>query len=123
MENNDMDQNEDLAQICAFCRNSDYDLLQVHDGKRWGMAWTLVGNDVHAVERAGRQMRRMGINRVRHACRARLMEDGDKQEVVLVTELPDWTQRVLRLADGVPLKQIRTLADDSLRALAKTIIT
>jgi hypothetical protein len=123
MESNDMDQNEDLTQICAFCRNSNYDLLQPHTGKSWGAAWTFVGNDLLAAERAGRQMRRMGVNRVRHACRARFKGDGDEQDVVLVTELPDWTQHIVRLADGVQVEQVRILADESLRALATAIIT
>jgi len=112
-----MDQNEDWAGMCEFCKRSNYDLVQAHTGTEWGSAWTYVSNDVHAAEKAGRQMRRMGVSRLRHAMRAQLRLQGQEvRSVVIITEIPGRTQIVLDQATAMPV-QTALVMDTALRAL------
>ncbi|MCW3096518.1 MAG: hypothetical protein JWL77_2136 [Chthonomonadaceae bacterium] len=112
-----MDQSEDWAGLCEFCERSNYDLVQAHTGTAWGSAWTFVSNDVHAAEKAGRQMRRMGASHIRHAMRAELrLPDHEWRSVVIITELPGRTQIVLDLATAMPV-QTALVMDTALRAL------
>ena len=113
-----MDQNEDIAGLCAFLRQSRYQVVQPYTKAGWGPAWTFVGNDLHAAERAGWMMKRMGAEKMRHASRARLRtKDGRVLDAVIVTEFPGPIQKVLDIQTVQVIPVARLLPDESLRAL------
>ncbi len=108
-----------LMELLAFFqRGSSYDVLQARQSNGWGDAWTFAPCDVHAAEKAAWMLRRMGAQEVRHARRARLRTDDDKvQKVMVVTDLPERLQAVLKIADGSVLRGLPYLADESMAAL------
>ena len=110
---------DEYAELLAFFkRGSSYDVLQSRQGGGWGTAWTVAPCDVHASERAAWMLRRMGARDVRHARRARLRTEAcGVQGVMVVTDLPERLQAVLRLADGSVLNGLPYLSDAALAAL------
>lgn len=112
----------DMADLLAFYgRGNTADILQAREGEGWGAAWTFAPCEVHAAEKAAWMILRMHRGSrptVRHARRARL-HDRQRQtaDVVVVTELPEHTQAVTRIDDGVTIRVDAYLVDDALAAL------
>ena len=115
---------QELAELLAFFgRGSSYDVMQARQGTGWGSAWTFAPCDVHAAERAAWMLRRMGVGEVRHARRARLRTEAyGVQRVMVVTDLPERLQAVLRLADGSVLNGLPYLTDAALAALEAAFV-
>lgn len=110
---------KEMSELLAFFkRGSTYDVLQARHDSGWGSAWTFAPCDVHAAEKAAWMLRRMGAREVRHARRARLRTGTEEaQKVMVVTDLPERLQAVLRIADGCVLSDLPYLADESTTAL------
>lgn len=118
MSQDEMKEKGLLELLAFFQRGSSYDVLQARQGNGWGGAWTFAPCDVHAAEKAAWMMRRIGARHVRHARRARLRtEAAEVQRVMIVTDLPERLQAVLRIADGSVLNGLPYLADESTAAL------
>ena len=113
-----MNQDDDYQELCAFFQRSNFDLLQQHKSSGWGDVWTFDGHDIRAAQNAARQMKRMGVSRLRHACSALLpSEILCERRVVVVTEIPGRSQHVLDIATGLPLQVRELLMDDILTAV------
>lgn len=121
-----MDHN-DREQLRAFFGRSRYDIIQARQSDGcWGSIWTFAPCDPRAAAKAARMLLRMHEGKplqVRHARRARL---HDRQhhvntDVVVMTELPERTQEVIGLADGIALRVPLYLQDDALTALAEEL--
>jgi len=118
------DEMKELAELLAFFnRGSSYDVLQAREGSGWGSAWTFAPCDVHAAEKAGWMLRRMGVRELRHARRARLRLRADAVErVMIVTNLPERDQAILRLVDGCAVGGLPYLSDHALAALEEAFV-
>ncbi len=113
------DEMKEFAELRTFYqRGSSYDVMQIRESGGWGAAWTFAPCDVHAAEKAGWMLRRMGTKEMRHARRARLHTRTDEnQSVVIVTNFPARTQVILRMTDGRSVRDMPYLEDAALAAL------
>ena len=116
-----MDQH-DRKQLCAFFSRSRYDIIQARQGDGWGPVWTYAPCDPRAAAKAAQMLLKMHRGdppQVRHARRARLRDRQRRVDtnVVVVTTLPERTQAVMRIDDGVTIRVNAYLQDEALAAL------
>ena len=109
---------DEAARFCAFHRRSRYDIIQARQEDAWGTSWTFAPCNPKAAEQVALMLKRMGVRRVRHSRRARLIvHPGEHIEAVVTTELPERQQTVLRLADAFEFRGLVFLRDDCLLLL------
>lgn len=107
---------EEAARLCVFFRRSHYDIVQARYADGWGPAWTFAPCDLIAAVRAALMLRRAGVREFRHARRARIIiRHEETVEAVVITCLPERSQKILRLTDSSGIHGLTYLRDESLR--------
>jgi hypothetical protein len=115
-------QDELQAALRAFRNGMDMDMLQIRVNGVWQDIWTVTPSSIDSMEKVARQFSRMRLDTLRHIRRAYISNtSGERQHVMIATELPDREQIILRLDDGKMVQAARTLIDEALLTLEECL--